>query len=127
MQRGTDIPVTGGTFSFAAPGNSVFTLTYAGPADTIPPTVSVTAPQAGATVSGTVSVSTSTAADNVGIRGVQFKLDGALLGVEDTSAPYGVQWNSASVANGTHSLTAVARDWGGNATTSDPIVVTVNN
>ena len=28
MQRGTDVPVTGGAFSFVAPGNSVFTLTY---------------------------------------------------------------------------------------------------
>ena len=78
-------------------------------------------------MSGTVTVSTTTATDNVGIQGVQFKLDGALLGVEDTTAPYGVQWNSASVANGTHSLVAVARDGRGNVTTSEPIVVTVNN
>ena len=28
MQRGTDVPVTGGAFSFVAPANSVFTLTY---------------------------------------------------------------------------------------------------
>jgi hypothetical protein len=89
--------------------------------------VSVTAPQAGGEVSGTVIVSTTTATDNVGIQGVQFKLDGALLGVEDTTAPYDVQWSSAGVANGTHSLIAVARDGRGNVTTSEPIVVTVNN
>ena len=127
MQRGTDVPVTNGAFSFVASGNSVFTLTYSGPADTIPPTVSVTAPAAGGTVSGTVTVSSTTAADNVGIRGVQFRLDGALLSVEDTVAPYGVQWNTSSVTNGTHSLTAVARDWSGNVTTSAAIAVTVNN
>jgi hypothetical protein len=127
MQRGTDVPVTNGAFSFVASGNSVFTLTYSGPADTIPPTVSVTAPAAGGTVSGTVTVSSTTAADNVGIRGVQFWLDGALLSVEDTVAPYGVQWNTSSVTNGTHSLTAVARDWSGNVTTSAAIAVTVNN
>ncbi|HLA71165.1 MAG TPA: Ig-like domain-containing protein [Steroidobacteraceae bacterium] len=127
MQRGADVPVTDGAFSYVASGNSVFTLTYSGPADTIPPTVSVTAPLAGATVSGTITVSSATAVDNVGIHGVQFRLDGALLGVEDTSAPYGVQWNSADVANGAHSLIAVARDWRGNVTTSEPIVVTVSN
>jgi hypothetical protein len=127
MQRGADVPVTDGAFSYVASGNSVFTLTYSGPADTIPPTVSITAPLADATVSGTVAVSSTTVVDNVGIRGVQFRLDGALLGVEDTSAPYGVQWNSANVANGAHSLIAVARDWRGNVTTSEPIVVTVSN
>ena len=127
MQRGTDVPVTNGTFSFIASANSVFTLSYAGTTDSVPPTVSVTAPQAGGEVSGTVTVSTATATDNVGIQGVQFKLDGALLGVEDTTAPYGVQWSSASVTNGTHSLVAVARDGRGNVTTSEPIVVTVNN
>ena len=127
MQRGTDVSVTNGTFSFVASANSVFTLTYAGTADSVPPAVSLTAPQAGGEVSGTVTVSTTTATDNVGIQGVQFKLDGALLGVEDTTAPYGVQWSSAAVANGTHSLVAVARDGHGNVTTSEPIVVTVNN
>jgi len=127
MQRGTDVPVSNGAFSFVASGNSVFTLTYAGPADTTPPVVSVTAPAGGATVRGTVAVSSTTAVDNVGIQGVQFKLDGMLLGVEDTTAPYGVQWNTANVTNGTHSLTAVARDWSGNVTTSQPLVVTVDS
>ena len=41
----------------------------------------MTAPAAGATVSGTVSVS-ATASDNVGVVGVQFLLDGANLGAE---------------------------------------------
>ena len=65
--------------------------------------------------------------DNTGIRGIQFKLDGSLLGVEDTNAPYGVQWNTAIVPNGAHSLVAVARDWSGNVTTSQPVVVNVSN
>jgi hypothetical protein len=127
MQRGTDVPVSSGAFSFVATGNSVFTLTYAGPADTTPPVVSVTAPANGSTVAGIVAVSSNTATDNAGIQGVQFQLDGALLGVEDTTPPYNVQWNAAGVANGAHSLTAVARDWRGNVTTSSAIAVTVNN
>jgi hypothetical protein len=127
MQRGTDVPVSNGTFSFVASANSVFTLTYSGPADAVAPSVSVTTPQPGGEVSGTVTVSTTTATDDVGIQGVQFMLDGVLLGVEDTTAPYDVQWSSATVPNGTHSLVAVARDGHGNVTTSEPIVVTVNN
>ncbi len=127
LQRAADVTVTGGAFSFVAPANSVFTLTHAGTADAIAPTVSVTAPQAGANVSGSVTVSSATATDNVGIRGVQFRLDGALLGVEDISAPYSVQWNTSGVANGSHSLVAVARDWQGNVTTSAPVQVIVAN
>ena len=57
--------------------------------DSTPPTVSLTAPTGGATVSGTVTVSAN-ASDNVGVVGVQFLLDGANLGAEDTTAPYSV-------------------------------------
>ena len=64
-----------------------------GTGDTTPPTVSVTAPAAGATVSATTTV-TATAADNVGVAGVQFLLDGANLGAEDTTAPYSVAWDT---------------------------------
>ena len=47
--------------------------------DTTPPTVSMSAPADNATVSGAVTLSAS-ASDNVGVAGVQFKLDGANLG-----------------------------------------------
>jgi len=127
MVRGSDVAVTNGAFTLVAPASSVFTLTYAGTPDSVPPTLSVTAPQNGATVSGTVAVSSGTASDNVGVQGVQFELDGALLGVEDVTAPYGVQWNTSRVANGNHVLTAVARDGRGNVTRSSPVTVTVSN
>src|SRR5207245_7820560 len=42
-----------------------FTIGTAGPPDTTPPVVSITAPAAGATVSGTVTL-TANASDNVG-------------------------------------------------------------
>ena len=70
-------------------------------------------PGRGATVGGTVSVAAN-AADNVGVVGVQFLLDGATLGAEDTTAPYSVSWNTATVSNGSHTLTARARDAAGN-------------
>ncbi len=95
--------------------------------DAIAPTVSITAPTNGATVSGTITVSAS-ASDNVGVVGVQFKLDGANLGTEDTTSPYSISWNSTTTTNGSHSLTATARDAAGNSTTSSPATaVTVSN
>jgi hypothetical protein len=96
------------------------------PPDTTLPTVSVTSPASGATVSGTTSV-TASASDNVGVVGVQFRLDGFNLGAEDTTAPYSVSWNTTGAANGSHTLTATARDAAGNSKTSTPVTVTVNN
>jgi hypothetical protein len=94
--------------------------------DPVPPSVTLTAPAQGATVSGTVSV-TATASDNVGVAGVQFRVDGHDLGAEATAAPYGVAWDSAAGANGPHTLTAVARDAAGNLTTSAAVTVAVAN
>src|SRR5207244_8840142 len=92
-----------------------------------PPTVSITAPAANASVSATTTV-TANASDNVGVVGVQFKLDGANLGAEDlTSSPYSVSWNTTTASNGSHTLTAVARDAAGNTATSTSVAVTVSN
>jgi hypothetical protein len=96
-----------------------------GPSPT-PPTVSLTAPAAGATVSGTIAM-TANAADSVGVAGVQFKLDGNNFGAEDTTAPYSVSWNTATASNGSHTLTAVARNTSGLTTTSAPVTVNVSN
>ena len=92
--------------------------------DTTPPSVSMTAPSAGATVSGTITVSAN-ATDNVGVVGVQFKLDGVNLGAEVTVTPYTLSWNTTTATNAAHTLTAVARDAAGNSTTSAGISVTV--
>src|SRR5258705_8837128 len=86
----------------------------------------MTSPSPGASLLGTTTVSAN-ATDNVGVAGVQFKLDGASLGAEDTTSPYSVSWNTTGTANGSHALTAVARDAAGNATTSAVVTVTVSN
>jgi hypothetical protein len=99
----------------------------AGPADTSPPTVSLTAPANSATVSGGSVTLSANASDDVGVAGVQFKVDGSNAGSEDTTSPYSISWNSALVANGSHTITAVARDAAGNSTTSSSISVTVSN
>ena len=96
--------------------------------DTTPPAVAITTPADGIIISSqSVTVVSASASDNVGVAGVQFKLDGQNLGAEDTAAPYAVAWNTALVADGTHTLTAVARDAAGNAATSIWIFVTVSN
>jgi hypothetical protein len=99
----------------------------AGPADTTAPTVALSAPAAGASVSGTAVAVSADASDNVGVAGVQFKLDGVALGAEDTTAPYAISWNTTGAANGSHALTALARDAAGNTTTSSTVTVTVAN
>ena len=103
-----------------------------GPADTTPPAVSLTAPAAGQTLTGTVTLS-ATATDNVGIARVEFfatPLQGVptLLGT-DTTAPYQLSWNSAALPNGNnYDLTAKAFDVSGNSTISDPpVAVTISN
>ena len=93
--------------------------------DTQAPTVNITAPAAG-TVTGTINV-TATAADNVGVAGVQFLLDGANLGTEDVASPFSISWNTATATNGNHTLTARARDAAGNTTTSVGVIVTASN
>ena len=115
------------TVSFTANGGSnsaVATGSGAALADTTPPTIAMIVPLAGATVSGTVTVSAS-ATDNVGVAGVQFKLDGVSLGVQVTTPPYAVTWDTTTATSGAHMLSAVARDAAGNTGTSAGVTVTV--
>jgi hypothetical protein len=95
-------------------------------ADTTRPTVAITSPAANANLTGTLRVAAS-ATDNVAVLGVQFFVDGAAYGVEDTSAPYEVMWNTAEHANTSHSVTARARDAAGNTTVSAAVSVNVSN
>ena len=94
--------------------------------DDTPPSVSIASPADGATVSGTISV-TANASDDVGVAGVQFRLDGANIGSEDTSAPWQISWNTVNASDGAHTLSAIARDTSGNTWLSAGVSVTVNN
>lgn len=94
--------------------------------DASAPAVAITSPLNNAVVSSTVLVVASST-DNVGVAGIQFKLDGANLGTEDTNYPYSGLWDTSTVANGSHILLAVARDAAGNRTTSTAVSVSVDN
>lgn len=94
--------------------------------DTMPPNVSIASPLINASLSGSITL-TASASDNIGVAGVQFKLDGTNIGTEDTTAPYSTAWNTATATNGSHVLTAVARDATGNTRTSTAVGVMVSN
>jgi len=104
--------------------SSAATLTVT--ADTTPPTVSITSPTSGSTVSGTITV-TASASDNVAVSSVQLQVDGTNVGAADTSSPYNFSLNTTTLSNGSHELTAVAVDTSGNHATSIAIPVTVSN
>jgi lysophospholipase L1-like esterase len=94
--------------------------------DGSPPTVAVTLPAAGATVSGMMTLAAN-ASDNVAVAGVTFSVGGVPAGPEDTSAPYQSSFDTRTLANGSYSVTAVARDTSGLTTTSAPVAITVSN
>ena len=95
------------------------------PADTAAPTVTITSPADGSTVSGVVIV-TVDASDDVAVTTVDLSVDGMPFGT-DTTDPYSLAWDSRAVANGAHSLVATARDAAGHATQSSAVSVSVAN
>ncbi len=89
-----------------------------------PPAVSLTAPTAG-NVSGNVTLSANSSDDN-GVSKVEFLVDGTVVNT-DTTSPYSFVWNSLTVANGTHTITARATDTINQQTTSTGVSVSVLN
>jgi C1A family cysteine protease len=89
-------------------------------ADNTAPSVSITSPANGASVTGTVNVSVN-ASDNIGVSAVSLSIDGTLIGTSSTS-PYNFSWDASSVADGTHTLTAKASDAAGNSSTQNILV-----
>ena len=125
----TTIATASATVSFTANGGSssaIATGSGAATADTTPPTIALTAPLGGATVSGRITVSAN-ATDNVGVVSVQFKLDGVSLGGQATTPPFALTWDTTTATSGAHTLSAVARDAAGNTGSSAGVTVTVAN
>ncbi len=109
----------------ASAQSSGINATTGNPADTTPPTTSITSPLNNATVSSTITVS-ATASDNVGVVKVELYVDGTLTGT-DTTSPYTFSLNTTSFANGSHVMFTKAYDAAGNTAVSGNITVTVNN
>lgn len=96
------------------------------PRDTTLPNVSVVTPVANTAVSGTIQL-TANADDDADIAYVQFKIDGNNVGEQDKTAPYTANFNTQTLQNGIHKITATARDTSGNEKTSTEISFTVTN
>lgn len=95
--------------------------------DVTAPTVSITAPAAGAVVSGNVTFS-ATASDAVGVTKVEFYSDsGNYLIATDTTSPYSTSWATDPwVKNGFQTIVVKAYDAAGNVGTASR-QITINN
>lgn len=99
------------------------TLQFRQSTDSTPPSVSIQEPEAGATVSGTVRV-VAAASDDHRVNVVDLKVDGTVVAT-DSSAPFEFAWDSHAVADGPHTLVAVAVDPIGNVGESAAVSVNV--
>lgn len=108
--------------------SGVLTVTVVNCPDESPPTVWITAPTGGATVSGTFEVK-ARASDDRRIASVNLVLDGgqsAATFIEGPAEIFTASVDSASLTNGNHSLQVCAAD-GSNTRCSSETTVTVSN
>ncbi|HJR58956.1 MAG TPA: LamG-like jellyroll fold domain-containing protein [Vicinamibacterales bacterium] len=91
-----------------------------------PPAVALTSPASGSsyTAPATITLAASASDPENRLSEVQFFSGSTLLGT-DTSAPYSFAWSS--VAAGSYSVTARARDADGGVTTSAPVTIFVTS
>ncbi|HVN28032.1 MAG TPA: Ig-like domain-containing protein, partial [Candidatus Binataceae bacterium] len=83
--------------------------------------VTLTSPSSGSTVSGNVNIA---AAEGSGVGWVNFYVDGNYL---KSSPPLSFSWNSGSVSNGNHTISAEAFNTSSNEIGSSSATVTVKN
>lgn len=98
-----------------------------GNSDTTSPTVTITSPKAGTTITENQTSVTTDTSDNIGVTQVEFYLDQTTQIGSDTTAPFSIQWDTQKVINGTHILTAKAYDAAGNTSGSMPVSVIIKH
>lgn len=113
--------------AFDAAGNVADSAAVTCTVDNTRPTATLTAPAAGSVVSGTAVALSANAADASGVQRVDFYRGGGVLLGSDTTAPYGIVWNSTTTPSGPHTLYTVATDAAGNTNTSPAVGVTIDN
>jgi mono/diheme cytochrome c family protein len=89
-----------------------------------PPTVTLSAPTT-ASVNRTVRLSATPTA-SAGVSRVEFLVDGTVI-ANLTAAPYETQWDTSTIPDGAHTVTARVTDAANAVATSSPATVTVNN
>ena len=91
--------------------------------EALAPTVSIDSPIDGAVLSGMPAVTVS-ASDNLAISSVHLQVNGADYDMPQAAAPFTFRLD---LANGTHTLRAVARDVAGNVAMSAPVTIKIAN
>ncbi|MCH8012142.1 MAG: Ig-like domain-containing protein [Candidatus Marinimicrobia bacterium] len=94
--------------------------------DTTPPTVTITSPQDGSTVSEIVTI-TCMSYDNEGVEKVELWVEGVSTGIIDETEPYSFEWNTISYEDGSYTIIVRSYEASGNTTDSDPITLIVDN
>jgi Bacterial Ig domain len=100
--------------------------------DNTAPTTSVTAPSANASATGSLSAKAN-ASDAFGIQGVQFAIDGAVVGTQIAQPDlpggyiYSATLDISKLASGAHVLTNIASDGAGNKATSAGVTFNVGS
>jgi len=90
--------------------------------DTTAPTVAISSPANGATITSKQLTIAAAASDGLsGPKSVEFYVDGRRVGT-DGAAPFSYGWKTS---RGAHTLTAIAADVAGNTATAAPVSITV--
>ncbi len=95
-----------------------------GGGDTTAPTVSISSPASGSTVSASVAVNAA-ASDNVAVARVDFLVDGNVK-ASDSTAPYSFNLDTTTLSNGNHTISANAYDTAASPNKGVSNAVTVN-
>jgi len=122
-------------FSVDKAGNKESVKTTIVRIDAVAPSVSMTSPTESQSFKKGTKISLAATASDTGtgtgapsgVANVVFYLDSTTALATDTSSPYAATWNTNRVAVGSHTITAIAMDAAGNATTSIEVHVTITN
>lgn len=98
--------------------------------DTSAPTVRITAPAFGATVSESVTIKAG-ASDDTGIASVQFLIDATILATDTVPDnginAYSAVWDTIGVKDGKYVISVIAKDTSGNVSNPASVSITVDN
>jgi hypothetical protein len=101
--------------------------------DTTKPTITTTEPAAGSTttVTGTLTIKANGVSDDKAVDKVIYRIDNATteypLSSSSNDANYSATLNTATLNNGTHTITVIAKDAAGNTSDIKTFTITVNN
>ena len=117
LAAGSSVTLTAKAYDAAnnAATSTAISVKIGGAADSVPPTVAISSPYAGATVDGTVTLSAS-GSDDKQLSSVSIFFDGKLVCSAANNPSCG--FNTRKVKSGTHTVSATAKDAAGLSTTA---------